>query len=106
MKDMNFTKPTAQGGATVDFLRIATSNNLDEAQAREITRLYQSGYRSSSEIKLLAKAYLAQVNEKILDLRSNRVLLEHLSGTCYGDDRPYCPILIALALSPLADACP
>lgn len=88
------------------FLRLARSNGLDEIQAQAILRLYASDVRACPEMRVMAKAYLARVNEKIVNLRSNRVLLEHLAGTCYGDDRSYCPILSALALRPQPSAFP
>lgn len=81
----------------VTLVRMARSDSSVEVQVQTLMRLYRSGEHSSPEMKVLAKGYLLRVNKAIQELSSARVLLVHLAGTCYGDDRPYCPILNALA---------
>jgi len=48
-------------------------------------------------VKDLAKAHLAQIEEKITGLQAMQKTLSELVHKCHGDDRPDCPILDGLS---------
>ena len=64
---------------------------------RVLLRLWSDRGRSSAEVKALALAHVAELDEKIERLREMSETLGHLARTCDGDGRPDCPILRGLA---------
>jgi len=64
---------------------------------RVLLRLWSDRGRSSAEVKALALAHVAELDEKIERLREMSETLGHLARTCDGDRRPDCPILRGLA---------
>ena len=64
---------------------------------RVLLRLWSDRERSNAEVKALALAHIAELEEKIASLREMRGVLAHLAGACDGTGRPDCPILDGLA---------
>ena len=56
-----------------------------------------NGWRSSADVKRIAKARLAEIEQKQRELQSLQNELSHLVQACKGDHRPDCPILDYLA---------
>jgi len=83
---------------TLRFLQRARSLGFSIEQCRELLSLYEDHDRASSDVKSIAQAHLKEVEAKLIELSSMRTVLEHLVGTCRGDDRPDCPIMDDLAL--------
>lgn len=64
---------------------------------RSLLSLYENQNRASAKVKELAEERLADIDRKIVELKSMRVTLARLVSACHGDDRPACPILADLA---------
>jgi Cu(I)-responsive transcriptional regulator len=79
------------------FVRRARSFGFSIEACRELLDLYQDTGRSSIDVKRIAEARLAEIEQKQRDLQSLQVELSHLVGACKGDQRPECPILEYLA---------
>ena len=63
---------------------------------RELLDLWQNRRRSSRQVKSLAQAHIAELDEKLKELQQMKATLEHLVRCCHGDDRPDCPIIETL----------
>jgi Cu(I)-responsive transcriptional regulator len=63
---------------------------------RNLLQLYEDQSRSSADVKAIARDHLAQIEQKIADLKDMQETLSHLIDACAGDDRPDCPILNSL----------
>ncbi len=79
------------------FVRRARSFGFSIEACRELLDLYQDTGRSSIDVKRIAEARLAEIEQKQRDLQSLQVELSHLVRACKGDQRPECPILEYLA---------
>ena len=75
------------------FLGRARALGFSIGDCRALLALYEDTSRASGEVKDIAERHLAEIDEKIADLRSMRDTLSHLIKTCSGDNRPDCPIL-------------
>jgi MerR family copper efflux transcriptional regulator len=79
------------------FIRHARDLGFSIAQIGELVGLWQNRRRSSSKVKALALAHVAELERKVASLQAMKDTLQHLAGCCHGDDRPECPILDRLA---------
>ena len=79
------------------FIRHARDLGFSIAQIGELVGLWQNRRRSSSRVKALALAHVADLERKVANLQAMKETLEHLAHCCHGDDRPECPILDRLA---------
>ena len=79
------------------FIRHARDLGFSIAQIGELVGLWQNRRRSSSRVKTLALAHVAELERKVANLQAMKETLEHLAHCCHGDDRPECPILDRLA---------
>lgn len=75
------------------FIHRTRSLGFSVAQMRELLSLWRDRGRASADVKAVALAHVAELNEKIEALETMRVTLQHLAEHCQGDDRPDCPIL-------------
>lgn len=82
------------------FIRRARDLGFSVHQIEDLLKLWTDRSRKSADVKALARAHIEQLRRKILELESMSETLEHLVGCCSGDDRPDCPILADLELSP------
>ncbi len=64
---------------------------------RELLSLFEDRSRESADVKNIAKARIAELDEKLLELRLLRDELSHLADSCAGNARPDCPIIDGLA---------
>ena len=75
-------------------------------QIGELVALWQDRKRPSRQVKALAQAHIAELEQKAQELLAMKATLEHLVDCCHGDHRPDCPILETLgddkALIPVA----
>ena len=53
--------------------------------------------RASADVKKMAQAHIASIEEKIAQLEGMKTMLAGLVAACHGDERPECPILEDLA---------
>ncbi len=79
------------------FVRRARALSFSIEECRELLSLYEDQDRSSANVKSLALKRLAEIEDKLHDLRKLRDELAHLAEACHGDDRPDCPILDSFA---------
>ncbi len=79
------------------FLRRARSLGFSVAQMRELLALWRDKARASADVKRLALAHAAELEEKARAIAEMSSALRHLADRCEGDQRPYCPILEGLA---------
>jgi len=75
------------------FVRHARSFGFSIEVCRELLDLYENPDRSSREVKEIATRRLAEIRERIAELKRLHDELSHLAATCHGDERPDCPII-------------
>jgi MerR family copper efflux transcriptional regulator len=86
---------------TLRFIGRARDLGFPIEEIRTLLALWQDRSRSSADVKALALARAAELKRKVRELEEMRLSLEHLAGSCHGDDRADCPILDDLeALGP------
>ncbi len=78
------------------FIKRARSLGFSLDQIKQLLSLWQDRKRASGDVKTLAKKHIEELDAKILELRAMRDVLEELTESCHGDDRPDCPILDGL----------
>ena len=78
---------------TLRFIKRSRDLGFSMAQIKELVGLWQNKGRSSSAVKNVAGRHIAELKEKITQLKAMVDTLEHLSKHCHGDHRPDCPIL-------------
>ena len=83
--------------STLRFIRHCRDLGFSLEQISELLDLWQNRKRSSRQVKALAQAHIAELDEKLKELQAMRSTLEHLVHCCNGDDRPDCPIIESLA---------
>ena len=84
---------------TLRFLRRARSLGFSVAQMRELLALWRDENRASADVKRLALAHAAQLEEKAQAIAEMSRALRHLADRCEGNHRPDCPIIDELALA-------
>ena len=75
------------------FVRRARDFGFSMEQIEVLLALWTDRKRPSKEVKAVATAHVAELDEKISHLRALRNTLKHLADCCHGDHRPDCPIL-------------
>ncbi len=82
---------------TLRFIRRARDLGFSIEQIRELLALWQDRRRPSRQVKAFAQAHIAELDQKLDQIRAMKATLEHLVHCCHGDDRPDCPIIDSLA---------
>jgi MerR family copper efflux transcriptional regulator len=83
------------------FLGRARALGFTIDDCRNLLALWDDQARASSDVRVIAKQHLVQIESKIVDLQAIRDTLTHLVQECAGDDRPDCPILATLEKFPM-----
>lgn len=78
------------------FIRHCRDLGFSLDRIRALLDLWQNRRRSSRQVKSLAQAHMAELDEKLRELQQMKSTLEHLVQCCHGDDRPDCPIIETL----------
>lgn len=81
---------------TLRFIRRARDLGFSIEQIKTLLSLWQQR-KPSAEVKRVALAHIAELEEKIRSLDGMRKTLVHLVENCHGDHRPTCPIIDELA---------
>lgn len=81
----------------LSFLARARALGFSIEECRMLLALYDDKARASADVKRIANGHLAQIDQKISDLRAMRDTLSELVDACAGDHRPNCPILKGLS---------
>lgn len=79
------------------FLRRARGLGFSIDDCRQLMTLYQDRSRASHDVREIALAHVAAIEEKVRELQSMKATLNRLVSACHGDDRPDCPILEEMA---------
>jgi MerR family transcriptional regulator, copper efflux regulator len=79
------------------FLQRARSLGFTIEECRTLLSLYDDKERASADVKYIAVAKIAEIDRKIVELKSLRLTLTSLAEHCHGDGRPECPIIDDLA---------
>lgn len=82
---------------TLRFIKRARSLGFSLEQIADLLSLWQDPGRASGDVKAIAQAHVAELEQRILELTEMRDTLSHLAHACAGDHRPDCPILQGLA---------
>ncbi len=79
------------------FIRRARDLGFSLEQIRQLLSLWNDPGRASADVKRLAEAHIADLDQRIAALSDMRETLVTLAQDCHGDHRPDCPILHNLA---------
>ncbi|MDI6025748.1 Cu(I)-responsive transcriptional regulator [Corticibacterium sp. UT-5YL-CI-8] len=79
------------------FLRRARGLGFSIDECRQLMALYQDRERASHDVREIALAHVAAIEEKVRELQQMKATLNRLVKACHGDDRPDCPILEEMA---------
>lgn len=79
--------------AVLRFIRHARDLAFPLEDIRRLLALWHDRGRASAEVRRLALAHVAVLEEKARVLQSVANSLKHLAAHCHGDARPDCPIL-------------
>lgn len=78
------------------FVRRARDLNFSVEQIRELLRLWSDQHRSNADVKRIALAHIATLEERARHLQEMADALRGLAEGCDGDGRPDCPIIEGL----------
>ena len=79
------------------FIKRARELGFTLKQISHLVSLWQNQERASVEVKTLALAHIAELDERIASLQGMRASLAELADSCKGDHQPECSILHSLA---------
>lgn len=82
--------------ATLRFVRRARDLGFQVREIATLLELWRDQKRSSAEVKAVALAHVAELEERRRHLDDMIETLHHLADNCHGDQRPDCPILVTL----------
>lgn len=78
------------------FVRRARDLGFSVKEIGDLLSLWSDRSRKSADVKRIANAHIAALEQKIQELRQMSSTLQTLVDCCAGDDRPDCPILAGL----------
>jgi Cu(I)-responsive transcriptional regulator len=87
---------------TLRFIGNARDLGFSLGEIADLLALWRDRNRASAEVKRLALAHVAAIEQKAEALKAMAGTLRHLARSCHGDARPDCPILDGLSGGPLA----
>ena len=96
--DNGYRDFSASDAHKLGFLGRARALGFSIEECRALLALWEDEGRESAEVKTIARRHLAEIEQKIADLREMRDTLKDLVNACSGDHRPDCPILASLAV--------
>jgi Cu(I)-responsive transcriptional regulator len=79
------------------FIHRARALGFSIDEIRGLLALWRDRGRPSSDVKAIALAHIAALEDKARALRDMAATLRDLAERCHGDSRPDCPILDSLA---------
>ncbi|MBN8943394.1 MAG: Cu(I)-responsive transcriptional regulator [Rhizobiales bacterium] len=82
---------------TLRFIRRARDLGFSVKQMTHLLALWSDRSRASAEVKQIALGHVAELEQKMRELRDMAKTLRHLAEHCQGDDRPHCPIIEELS---------
>ena len=97
--DAGYRIYTPQDLHALHFIKRSRHLGCSLDQIRELLSLWQNDQRASADVKSIALAHVADLNQRIAELTDMRDTLSQLAASCHGDDQPDCPILQNLGLA-------
>lgn len=79
------------------FIRQSRRLGFAMTQIAELLGLWSNRTRASREVRALALQHVADLEQRIRELRTMKDALERLVASCHGNDDPHCAILDDLA---------
>ncbi|UXU04353.1 Cu(I)-responsive transcriptional regulator [Agrobacterium tumefaciens] len=79
------------------FIKRARTLGFSLEETETLLKLWQDKSRESSAVKDIALGHIADLEQKIAEMKGMVKTLSHLAHCCGGDHRPDCPILDDLA---------
>jgi MerR family copper efflux transcriptional regulator len=95
--DAGYRQYTENEVQTLRFIKRSRDLGFSVERIRTLLGLWEDRTRKSSDVKKLARQYIAELEQDIEKLQSIRDQLQHMADCCHGDHRPDCPILDDLA---------
>lgn len=80
----------------LNFVRRARDLGFSVKEIGDLLSLWSDRSRHSADVKRIASEHIADLRQKIDELRKMSDTLQILVDCCAGDDRPDCPILAEL----------
>ncbi len=96
-RDSNYRLYSEGDVGRLRFIRRARDLGFSIDRIRDLLALWTNRGRSSGEVKRIALAHIAELEERIAGMRDMVVTLHDLADGCAGNDRPDCPIIEGLA---------
>jgi len=81
----------------LQFIARSRSFGFGIPACRELLSLFEDRTRESADVKRIATERIAELDEKLSELKLLRDELAHLAKSCAGNSRPDCPIIDGLA---------
>src|SRR5690606_26722938 len=79
------------------FISRARDLGFSVEQMKDLLALWRDRSRASADVKSIALAHIAMLEEKAKALQDMSKTLRHLADHCHGDERPDCPIIEGFA---------
>ncbi len=96
-RDSNYRLYSTDDVGRLRFIRRARDLGFSIDRIRELLALWIDRRRASAEVKGIALAHIAELEERIAGMRDMVATLHDLADDCAGNDRPDCPIIEGLA---------
>jgi MerR family copper efflux transcriptional regulator len=95
--DAGYRQYTENEVQTLRFIKRSRDLGFSVERIKTLLALWEDRTRKSSDVKKLARQYIAELDQDIEKLQSIRDQLQHMADCCRGDNRPDCPIIDDLA---------
>ena len=99
-RDNSYRDYGAQEVHELRFIGRARKLGFSMAEIAALLTLWRDRNRPSREVRRLAAAHLAELEQRIADMQDMAATLGDLVQRCHGDERPDCPILDRLERAP------
>lgn len=86
-----------QDVAVLQFVRRTRDLGFSLEEVSALLALWSNKKRPSREVKSMAEKHIAELEDRIREMRTIMKTLRELAKTCHGDERSECPILDDLA---------
>ena len=96
-RDSNYRLYSPDDVGRLKFIRRARDLGFSIDRIRDLLALWTNRGRSSAEVKSIALAHIAELEDRIAGMRDMVATLHDLADGCAGNDRPDCPIIEGLA---------
>jgi Cu(I)-responsive transcriptional regulator len=98
--DAGYRLYTGQNVQELQFIHRGRALGFTLEQIGTLLALWRDQERASKDVRAMAEQHIAVLDRKIREMQAMKRTLEQLAQACSGDNRPECPILDELALTP------